>query len=393
MRTIFPCILWLNAFAPSVVLSQQADSILPEQVCAHPSRFVGPCVTIRGRLGYANGGIPVQMWKVGTHRMLGVNDETYQSPFCVLPGTIRKLLDDDKSVFADFVVRPLTPEVPGVMQRVCVVSATNVRTEPAYFINPAPAVRPSDKQLGLTPPVMPYLFGAAAGALIVIVLQFLASLRARRRWRPRVKDSFQRFEGLIVRDERGTTEIDEVIVTPAGVFVIEKKDFNAWIFGNKDDEYWTASYPNRETYRFQNPLRQNYRHIKALESVLRVSRSVMSSVVAFSERSRLMKELPPEVLDTDHVAFVRSQQRVALSPDEFDSICSGLRALESSSDGASFDQHVEDLHERFENQIQCPKCGGRLVQRQSRKPGDERNLFLGCSNFPSCRYIRNLDAN
>jgi restriction system protein len=119
---------------------------------------------------------------------------------------------------------------------------------------------------------------------------------------------------------------------------------------------------------------------------------VVSSVVVFSQRSRLMKELPPEVLTSDHVAFVRSQKRVVLSPDEFDSICSGLRALESSSDRATFDQHVEDLHGRFESRTHCPKCGGNLIQRQSRTPGDERNLFLGCSNFPSCRYVRNLDT-
>jgi hypothetical protein len=237
-----------------------------------------------------------------------------------------------------------------------------------------------------------YLFGATAGALFVVIVQFIASLRARRRWRPRVADSFQRFAGLIVRDERGTTEIDEVLVTPAGIFVIEKKDFNAWIFGSKDDEYWTAVYPNREKHRFQNPLRQNYRHIKALESALGVSRRVVSSVVVFSERSRLMKELPPEVLNSDYVGFVRSQERVVLSPEEFDSICSGLHALESSSDRASLDQHVEDLHERFESKTHCPKCGGNLIQRQSRTPGDERNLFLGCSNFPRCRYVRNLDA-
>ena len=151
---ILTCVLLLNTLAASIVLSQQTDSSLPEQVCAHPSRFVGPCVTIRGRLGYANGGIPVRMWKVGTNRLLGVEDETYESPYCVLPPAIRKLLNDDNFVFADFVVRPLTPEEPRVMQRVCVASATNIRTEPAYFIHPPPAARPSNKRLELTPPVV-----------------------------------------------------------------------------------------------------------------------------------------------------------------------------------------------------------------------------------------------
>src|SRR5206468_12018193 len=91
----------------------------------------------------------VRMWKVGTHRMLGVEDETYGKPFCVLPKEIRVLLDADRLVFADFVLRPLTSEQPEVMQRVCVVSATNIRTKPAYFIHPSSAARPPNKRLKL----------------------------------------------------------------------------------------------------------------------------------------------------------------------------------------------------------------------------------------------------
>jgi hypothetical protein len=126
------------AAVPLPAPAQQRDSILASQICDYPGRFVGPCVRFRGRLNYANGGIPVRLWKVGTNRILGVEDETYQSPFCVLPSELRALLDQDKLVFGDFVARPLTTEEPGVMQRVCVVSGTNIRTEPAYFIHPRP---------------------------------------------------------------------------------------------------------------------------------------------------------------------------------------------------------------------------------------------------------------
>src|ERR1700694_165330 len=149
LRHTISCVLFFIIFTPSSAKSQLTDSIRPEQVCTHPTRFVGPCGTIRGRLGYANGGIPVRMWKVGTNRMLGVEDETYGTPFCVLPPAVRELLNADKFVFADFVVRPLTVEEPGVMQRVCVASATNIRTEPAYFLHPPPAARPSNMRLKL----------------------------------------------------------------------------------------------------------------------------------------------------------------------------------------------------------------------------------------------------
>src|SRR6266487_687749 len=128
----------MNVLATSLglllVAHMQGDSVIPEQVCADPSRFVGPCVTVRGRLSYANGGTPVRMWKVGTNRLLGVEDQSSGKPFCVLPPKVRGLLDADMFVFADFVVRPLTVDRPAAMQRVCVVSARNLRTKPAYFL-------------------------------------------------------------------------------------------------------------------------------------------------------------------------------------------------------------------------------------------------------------------
>src|SRR5262245_44060178 len=115
------------------------------------------------------------------------------------------------------------------------------------------------------------------GALLFVAVQWIvraSSLSSRRRaaWGKayRSDGSFRSYVELIVPDERGTTEIDEVIVTPAGVFVVEKKDFSAWIYGNEKDEYWTAVYPNSEKHRFQNPIRQNYRHLKALESFLKL---------------------------------------------------------------------------------------------------------------------------
>ena len=120
---------------------------------------------------------------------------------------------------------------------------------------------------------------------------------------------------------------------------------------------------------------------------------MLSSVVAFSRRSRFKTRLPSDVLVGDHVAYVRSDDNIALNPEEFDAICARLNVLDTSSaNSASLGRHVQDLHARFESTTQCPRCGGRLVQRQSRKRGYEGNVFLGCSNFPSCRYIRNLDA-
>jgi hypothetical protein len=231
--------------------------------------------------------------------------------------------------------------------------------------------------------------GLVATTIVLLFALFLVVAIVRRmRW----PVAGRRFENLIVSDERGTTEVDEVVVTTAGVFVIEKKDFNAWIFGDESDEYWTAVYPNRERHRFQNPIRQNYRHVKALQALLGIRRELIRSIVAFTGRCRLMTSVPENVRCSDYLDYIMAHSEAVLADDEIGRISAELANLEALSDDAAFDRHVDDVHARFSSMKDCPKCGGRLVRRQSRQLGDEENQFMGCSNFPRCRFVKELDA-
>lgn len=40
--------------------------------------------------------------------------------------------------------------------------------------------------------------------------------------------------------------------------------------------------------------------------------------------------------------------------------------------------------------LKCPKCGGKLVLRIATKGANVGNRFYGCSNYPRCKYIKNL---
>ena len=42
-------------------------------------------------------------------------------------------------------------------------------------------------------------------------------------------------------DGKGTTQIDHVVVSPFGIFVIETKNYGGWIFGDEDSRYWTQT--------------------------------------------------------------------------------------------------------------------------------------------------------
>lgn len=64
-----------------------------------------------------------------------------------------------------------------------------------------------------------------------------------------------------------TTQIDHIVVSNYGIFVIETKDYDGWIFGNAKQEYWTrVIYKYKD--RIRNPLWQNYGHVKAVENLL-----------------------------------------------------------------------------------------------------------------------------
>ena len=43
-----------------------------------------------------------------------------------------------------------------------------------------------------------------------------------------------------------------------------------------------------------------------------------------------------------------------------------------------------------EDTLVCPKCGGELVLRTAKKGANIGSQFYGCSNYPNCKYTRNI---
>ena len=71
---------------------------------------------------------------------------------------------------------------------------------------------------------------------------------------------------VTIRTRRGTTQIDHVIISRYGVFVVETKNMSGWVFGSENDPFWIKT--NRgNKLKFQNPLHQNESHIRALSKL------------------------------------------------------------------------------------------------------------------------------
>ena len=93
-----------------------------------PSKAIGPCFTVHGRLSLYNGNPSVRIWIIGTKRLLGVVDyeNSRETEHPVLPGKISEALRWHSNVFGDFVVCPVSRYKRGWMQFVYVKSARNL---------------------------------------------------------------------------------------------------------------------------------------------------------------------------------------------------------------------------------------------------------------------------
>jgi hypothetical protein len=95
--------------------------------CAGRRDLVGQCFTIRGRLNFYNGGTNFRIWRVGTTRILGLeqSDDNPNVPTNV-GAYLQRLFEEGLSLFGDFTVCPLTAQKLGEMQYICVESAANL---------------------------------------------------------------------------------------------------------------------------------------------------------------------------------------------------------------------------------------------------------------------------
>jgi restriction system protein len=192
---------------------------------------------------------------------------------------------------------------------------------------------------------------------------------------------------VTIETNRGTTQIDHVIISRYGVFVVETKNMSGWIFGNENCPYWTKTNWGKK-FQFPNPLNQNKSHIRALSNLTKVPPEKMHSVVVFWGNCDLRTKMPPNVLHGGYVRYIKNKREVLFADEEVKAIETTIRAGMLPRTRATRLQHLSQLRQRFESTTTCAVCGSPLVLRTARSGNSAGKQFLGCSRYPSCRYNR-----
>jgi restriction system protein len=156
--------------------------------------------------------------------------------------------------------------------------------------------------------------------------------------------TYRRINDVIVPGADGTTQIDHILVSVYGIFVIETKNMKGWIFGASDQNTWTQVL-YKEKHKFQNPLRQNYRHTRALSEYLHLDHAVFHSVVWFIGDFTFKTVMPENVLDSGLCAYIERFTSTCLTNGQVDEIEAALRALKNNP-VATRGGHIRSLQER-----------------------------------------------
>lgn len=119
-----------------------------------------------------------------------------------------------------------------------------------------------------------------------------------------------------------TTEIDIIVISEIGIYVIENKNYNGWIFGSYNNLKWTVTYNSNEKYQFYNPILQNNSHLEEIKKYIPPKYThCLKSIIIFSN-SATLKKVPESndnytIINTSEIYnLIKNEKNNKIIPEE-----------------------------------------------------------------------------
>ncbi|MCE7910628.1 MAG: NERD domain-containing protein [Candidatus Brocadia sp.] len=152
---------------------------------------------------------------------------------------------------------------------------------------------------------------------------------------------------VTLRLKDGTTQVDHILVSRFGVFVVETKDHKGWIFANAKQARWTQVLFNHR-FKFQNPIFQNDRHVRAVQGLLDFLPSgAIKSVVVFTGEAEFKTEVPQRVFCISGLIDYLREHTVEITSLNRMQFCVGrIETARLAISGETDVEHVQRLERR-----------------------------------------------
>lgn len=200
-------------------------------------------------------------------------------------------------------------------------------------------------------------------------------------------ENYYVIDDLTIPTRNSTTQIDHVVVSVYGIFVIETKNYTGWIYGSNNTKKWKQCFPSKSNY-FYNPVKQNWAHIYALSDLLKIDKYAFKPVVAFSDEATLKVTSSTPVINMSQLrSHILSYTKGVFSAKQVEEIYNYLCTMDIIGDNLDKHVHVNNVRNSIDvqnetiRQGKCPRCGGNLILRKG-----QYGQFYGCSNYPQCRF-------
>jgi len=204
------------------------------------------------------------------------------------------------------------------------------------------------------------------------------------------KNEYKVYNDIYLKIKGRSTQIDHLVISIYGIFVIETKNYKGWIFGNENSRYWTQTlYKNK--YKIFNPIIQNWAHINFLKKISTDLKSLKYfPIIVFAGTGKLKKvnSSVPVIYKGKLLRTIRKHKEIHLTNNQLQKIDILLKQIiiDKKDIKKEHKKYVKRNIKRNKKSViskYCPKCGGKLVLRNG-----EYGKFHGCSNFPECRYTK-----
>jgi restriction system protein len=217
------------------------------------------------------------------------------------------------------------------------------------------------------PDLLTKLSEAVAGWGVPLLLSLLAGLFILKLFYARIKggvgewrvnrmlrglpaEKYRVLPNLLIPDGiGGLTQIDHLVVSRFGLFVIETKNWDGWVFGSEKEAKWKITYRGGARSDVPNPLRQNWGHAQAvlrLVEVLGVAPSSVHNVVFLSPQATLKKGPIPGVVQQGLCAHLMGYREHLMSDDVVDQVAGVLERVSLSSDAKAVARHRSEIRKR-----------------------------------------------
>ncbi len=198
------------------------------------------------------------------------------------------------------------------------------------------------------------------------------------------KDNYILLNDVTIKSARKVYIIDNLVISKFGIFVIEFVDVSGKVYGDDRSDEWIELNGTKKKY-FKNPTHKNHSSIRMLSELLEIDQRFFIPIICFSNDAVICTEIKDkttklEILDDCIKNYHKEVLKYGLS--EMANKIKEANIIKEKNIPLA-DKKVDNKKRVIDNK--CPKCGSKLVKRNG-KYGD----FLGCSNYPECKYTREI---